>query len=276
MPLKGIIVWNSHAFNLTNSPLWLDGFFNMHWANKAAYEAQGGIWVDQIFVQHVPPFEQREYCATFTVPPYSRITELSSHTHQRGKRFRMWLPPQEQCGGDLLTADPDCLPGNNEDLFYESLTYEDPLYIRYHGDPWDLGNGDNESRTIKYCALYDNGYNNPNEVKRQSTSPSLPPGLGGPGGPCSDVTVACMGGPNKGNRCHGNDFECPQSECDACPSTGGYTTDDEMFAVIGYYYVQTCGNGNLDTGASIEWPEECDDGNNDDGDGCSKFCEIED
>ena len=85
-----------------------------------------------------------------------------------------------------------------------------------------------------------------------------------------------MDGPNKGNNCYGNDFNCPQSECDACPATGGLTTEDEMFLVLGFYYIQKCGNGSLNQGSGVDWPEECDDGGNDDGDGCSKFCEIED
>ena len=278
MPLKGIISWNSHAFNLTNSPLWLDAFINLHWTDEAIYRAQGGILgLDKIFVQNVPPFEQREYCATLTMPNYTNWTEISSHTHRHGKRFRMWLPPQEECdGGTGFGADPDCLPGDDDDLFYESLTYEDARYIRYHDEPWDMGNGDKESRTIKYCSLYDNGYDNPSEVKRQSTSPTPAPGPLQVGGPCSDTTVACMDGPNKGNNCYGNDFNCPQSECDACPATGGLTTEDEMFLVLGFYYIQKCGNGNVNQGSGVDWPEECDDGGNDDGDGCSKFCEIED
>lgn len=238
VPLKGIIAWNSHAFNLTNTPLWLDAYINVHYTDDAQFEATGGIFgVNRIFVQNVPPFEQREYCATFTFPQGSRLIEISSHTHRHGKHFRIWAPPQEECtGGNVLQADPGCEPGDPDDLFYESFGYSDARYIRYLDDPWLL-QGNQAARTFRYCSLYDNGYDDPATVKRQSLSPSPPPGFGAIGGPCSDATVACMGGPNMGNLCLGSDWNCPESECDACPARGGLTTEDEMFLMLGFYYI---------------------------------------
>ena len=108
-----------------------------------------------------------------------------------------------------------------------------------------LDGADGASRRYKFCSLYDNGATNPDEVKRQSTSPNppppIPPGLAG--GPCSDAVVACMAGPRKGQLCHGDDRQCDSSSgaadgvCDACPLLGGVTTEDEMFILLGLYYV---------------------------------------
>jgi hypothetical protein len=95
-------------------------------------------------------------------------------------------------------------------------------------------------RTFLYCSLYDNGstVSSPT-VKRQSTSPEAPAGLGPfvSGGPCPDSTVACLGGSNAGALCGGNNAACDSVICDACPVVGGVTTEDEMFIFIGGYYV---------------------------------------
>ena len=120
-----------------------------------------------------------------------------------------------------------------------------------------------QDRTFLYCSLYDNG-STPNSptVKRQSTSPAPPPGgFGGLtiGGPCPDVDtpfrggaagtlqgVACMDGPNKGQKC-GAEAEptrfcetilfANDGVCDACTVSGGFTTEDEMFILTGSFYV---------------------------------------
>ena len=97
--------------------------------------------------------------------------------------------------------------------------------------------------------MYDNG-STPDSppVKRKSTSPDAPDFLGGAfptllGGPCHKA-VACMGGPNQGMICSDpnndnlpDDSLCPESVCDACPVRGGVTTEDEMFILLGQFYL---------------------------------------
>jgi hypothetical protein len=106
-----------------------------------------------------------------------------------------------------------------------------------------LDNADESSRTYKFCSLYDNGADVPTDVKRRSTSPVPPIGLAFLGGPCGDDTVACLAGPHKGELCHGDDHACDSASgandgsCDACPVHGGVTTEDEMFILLGLYYV---------------------------------------
>ena len=113
-------------------------------------------------------------------------------------------------------------------------------------DPPVALDGDANSRTYKFCSIFDNGAEDPSEVKRQSTSPLPPfeiPGLESIiGGPCPDTTVACLEGSHKGELCHGNNSACGSALglgdgiCDACPVHGGVTTEDEMFILIGLFY----------------------------------------
>ena len=63
------------------------------------------------------------------------------------------------------------------------------------------------------------------------------------GGPCTQGETACIGGPQQGASCNGNDALCDSSpgagdgDCDACPLAGGFRTEDEMFILFGNYWV---------------------------------------
>jgi len=81
-------------------------------------------------------------------------------------------------------------------------------------------------------------------LKRQSTSP-IPTGLPF-GGPCTDSVVTCANESRKGELCGGQpdpDAFCDtepgagDGDCDACPVRGGTTTEDEMFILLGDYYL---------------------------------------
>ena len=101
-------------------------------------------------------------------------------------------------------------------------------------------------QALTFCALYDNGYTDPDEVKRQSTSPPASVLFPGIGGPCEQATHCTAG--NVGAVCAGRserdrNASCDSSPgagdgaCDACTLTGGVTTEDEMFLLLGQYYV---------------------------------------
>jgi hypothetical protein len=103
------------------------------------------------------------------------------------------------------------------------------------------------ARTLTYCNVYDNGYSDPDQVKKQSTSPPTPFGFAAPGGPCREPSGCTEG--NVGAACSGNtdaarDTSCDSSPgtgdgvCDACPLRGGVTTEDEMFIMMGGFYVE--------------------------------------
>jgi len=92
MPLKGTIVWNSHAFNLTEEAGKLEAWLNLEFAapEDQLYPVDRIFDVSQIFKMTVPAFETEEVCHFYRFPRGARVFELSSHMHKRGKRFRVW------------------------------------------------------------------------------------------------------------------------------------------------------------------------------------------
>ena len=91
-PLKGLIVWNSHAFNLTDVPGKLEVWLNLEFADaqEQLHEVQRIFDVTPIFKMSVPAFSTEEVCHHYRLPQNAEVFELSSHMHQRGKRFRVW------------------------------------------------------------------------------------------------------------------------------------------------------------------------------------------
>jgi hypothetical protein len=236
LPLQGFVSWNSHGFNLTKKPTTIEQWVNLTfapesertWLRRQIFEA------DHIFAMTpVAPFAKREICMTWTLPQYAQLLSLSSHMHGRGELFRIWLPPNEPCLG---TA--NCLPPD-EPADYESRLYDDPLYT-YYDPPNDYSSAVATSRTLKACAVYDNGADNPLEVKRESTKPNTPAcsfPLASCG--CDPAQRVCLGGDVRGEPCDGDDAVCGEGGlCDACPLLGGVTTDDEMFIPLGSYFVR--------------------------------------
>lgn len=142
-----------------------------------------------------------------------------------------------------LNGVPDPEPRDPEEsLLYVNLLYNDPLVLRFD-PPRRYSAATPSERTLTYCALYDNGFINPAEVKRKSTAPRpLVPGLGG----CPVATHCAegrVGAPCSGAGTEQRHRSCDSSPdagdglCDACPLRGGVTTDDEMFVLLGIYYV---------------------------------------
>ena len=236
LPMAGIIVWNSHAFNLTSTDSTMSQYLNLDFAdpNDQLYPLQGIFDAASIFVQNVPPFETREYCRTYTIEQGAHLFSLGSHTHRHGIQWRTWGPPNTPC----IPGQPACVPKAEQPIYF-STEYSDPLQLIFD-PPVEHPSASAADRSYLFCSLYDNGSAPTSPpVKRQSTSPT-PPLPFAPGGPCSNSTVACMHGPNKGQLCGGNDSFCDDSpgdgECDACPVRGGVTTEDEMFILTGAYF----------------------------------------
>jgi len=249
-PMAGTLAWNSHAFNLTSTDTTMAQYLNLEFAQEGddLYPTQRIFGADEIFTQFVQPFEADEHCHTWTAPEGARITRLSSHTHRHGRNWRTWAPPNEPCEADGIgTGNETCpVPASNDQLIYVNNEYSDPVQL-YPDPPTALDSPNDADRTYKFCAVFDNGSTPESpSVKRQSTSPIPTPIFGfALGGPCSDNRVTCMAGPNQGELCFGQPSSfcdtapgAGDGECDACPLGGGTTTEDEMFLLLGDYYVQ--------------------------------------
>ncbi|HVM97845.1 MAG TPA: hypothetical protein VMT89_15725, partial [Candidatus Acidoferrales bacterium] len=132
-------------------------------------------------------------------------------------------------------------------LMYVNLVYNDPVVLRIEPALAMPGDGSsNDDRSVTFCSLYDNGFTNPKEVKTKSGSPAPPLAFPGIGGPCSvptNCTAGQVGAPCSGNNAKKRNASCDTTEgagdgvCDACPLKGGVTTEDEMFILLGRYYI---------------------------------------
>jgi hypothetical protein len=225
-PLRGVLVVNSHAFNVAPEATTNEQWLNLYFPDPAErqYKIEDLFAADDIFIQNVPPFEEREYCRTFTFTQGTRLFELFSHTHKRGRLFRAWMPP---ISPPCSSSTGSCLP-ETKDPVLVTTDYSDPDQVIF--DPVEvLTSEDPADRTVKFCAIYDNGFGDPATVRRRSQIQTF-------GAPCTLAEVRCTDGPNKGQPCNGEAAQCPGGECDACPLKGGVTTDDEMFILLGSYY----------------------------------------
>ncbi len=216
-PLKGILYWNSHAFNLTTQPHELNTRVNLLFTDDRRLRGELATDSTHIFIAAgQPPFTEETYCATHVVPQGAEMFRLVSHTHKRGGRF--WVD------------DPDGA------LIYESFVYSDPV-VQEYDPPIVYDSPDPADRTLTYCAVYNNGVNpdgspDPRTVTKLSSMPAR----------ASCSPVACTEG-QVGAACNGaaDGASCDSSPgagdgvCDACPITSGVTTENEMFIIIPFY-----------------------------------------
>lgn len=217
VPSYGIFYWNSHAFNLTTEDAQHNVWRNLNYADDRRFNADRITYSRHIFRgAGTAPFSKREVCEEFILDQDDALLSLSSHTHKRGERFTM------------------AMKGSEDQPFYTSLNYDEPLQLNY-SPPLQFNDSDPDSRTIVYCALYNNGVNpngspNLDTVTRLSRKPVR--------SGCNPV--ACVSG-NVGTRCAGitDHASCDSSDgagdgmCDACAISPGVTSDDEMFILLG-------------------------------------------
>ncbi len=114
-PLRGILVWDSHAFNVTDSPAPLDMWINFDFAapDEQIELLQRFVDISAIAAMHVPAFGIEEVCNHHVMGDGAHLLDLSSHTHKRGKRFRVFEGDFSCTGGpdpgkacDPLGPDP--------------------------------------------------------------------------------------------------------------------------------------------------------------------------
>jgi hypothetical protein len=212
-PSHGVFYWNSHAFNLTTEDGTLRVWRNINFATDRRFAAKGINDISDIFIATgVPPFEKRTLCSDYIFAQGDGLLAITSHTHKRGERFFMEIQGEE---------------------LYETFTYDEPLYKTF--EPAMVFNSpDPKARTLTHCATYNNGVNadgslNTETVVRLSRRPV---------NARSCRPTACVAG-DIGASCNGpdDDASCNASPgsgaCDACAISGAFSSDDEMFILIG-------------------------------------------
>lgn len=226
LPIKGVVLWNSHGFNLTTKETTVEQFNTFWYAppEQRVYLVRGifspgpSIGASPI---NVLPYQQQEVCSVYTLPQYARLIELSAHAHKRSIRWRTWLPPHETpCSG------PSCMPSDGTPD-YLSRQYNDPVILAFN-PALSFDEADEASRTLKFCSLYDNGMSDPSLLKRKSQLAD--------GSSCG-AQLYCVGGDKAGEPCSDDSACGPGGVCDACAVRWGVTTEDEMFFLMGNYYV---------------------------------------
>ena len=216
-PLKGILIHNLHGFNLAGRPHAVNARTNLYFTDDRRYLGRVATDSSNVFKPAgQPPFTEQIHCGTHVAPADEELYRMTSHTHALGGYF--WV------------EDPD---GN---VIYESFHYADPVMQDYD-PPLRFPSSDPARRTLRYCAVYNNGVTadgepDPYSVTRASNMPER----------AACTPIACTKG-QIGASCRGvdDDATCDSSpgagdgECDACAITAGVTTKNEMFILIPFY-----------------------------------------
>jgi hypothetical protein len=221
IPMKGFLYWNSHAFNLTARDSTMHAWLNYYFARDPRYGLGSIFNISKIFGAKAAPFTEETLCNDHVLPQGAQLFSLSSHTHKRGKRF--WVT------------------GPDGTLLYENFVYNDPPN-KIFDPPLVFDAPAAADRTLRYCALFNNGVRPDGSpdvefVTRRSRTPDSALA------PCDPV--ACVSG-KVGASCGGpgasHDRECDSAPgandgfCDACPITGGESTENEMFILMGQFF----------------------------------------
>ena len=223
MPTRGIFIWNSHAFNLTDQDTVMNGRINYYFTDDRQFLINPIFNASRIFSANAAPFTEQTICHDHVLPRGARLFSLSSHTHKHGKHFTVQHP--------------------DGSMIYENFIYNDPLTAKYD-PPLEFDSPNEADRTLHFCSLYNNGVASdgspdPETVTRSSRVPqSAQSSLGR----CSPI--ACVSG-KIGAPCNGSgdDRTCDSEpgandgDCDACRITGGESTENEMFILIGQFYI---------------------------------------
>jgi hypothetical protein len=244
IPMKGVVYWNTHAFNLTDKDTVMNGRLNYNFAPEQRYPIVSIFDASRIFAANAPPYTTQTVCNDHVLPQGAHLFQLTSHTHKRGKHFTI-----------------DLRDGTR---LYESFVYNDPVQQTFD-PPLVFDSPNREDRTLRYCSLYNNGVKedgspDPEFVTRASR---VPASASQTIGRCSPI--ACVAG-KVGAACSGvgDDATCDSSpgagdgDCDACRITGGESTENEMFIMFGGYYLAPTDGGQSEEGVAALGPAEID------------------
>ena len=223
MPMKGLLYWNSHAFNMTASDHVMHARQNYSFSNDRRAPVNQIFDVSRIFAASAAPFTTETVCSDLELPRGARLFNLSSHTHRHGQHFTVDLPDGSRV--------------------YESRIYNDPVDRKYD-PPLEFDSPDPAERRLHYCSFFNNGLaaDGSFDVDLVTRASRVPVSAQQTIGTCRPR--ACVAG-RVGAACDGagDDATCDWSpgagdgDCDACAITAGESTENEMFILLGQFYV---------------------------------------
>jgi len=213
VPVRGIVFWDFHGFNLTAEDTIAHGRINLTYA-RSPKEQERRLLVNGALngENQVPPFRHQRLCNEWTVPKGAKVLRITSHTHRHASNFRIWNPSGE--------------------MFYESKDWESAPYIALP-TPFISNAEDPRERTFKFCADFNNGLNedgtpNMDLLVQASLVPEYelfrPDPVACAAGRVAEPCVAALG-----------DAQCDSQpgaadgKCDAAPIGFGQTSEMEMF-----------------------------------------------
>jgi hypothetical protein len=191
----------------------MHAWVNLYFAKDRKHELQNVTVTRSIYAATgTPPFTTQSHCATWVAPQNSLLYNLTSHTHKRGRNFTVDLSDGKR--------------------IYQSMIYTDPVE-QVFDPPMRFDSADEASRTLKYCAEFNNGLTKDgkpdldlvtrlSKMPKNTTCEPVACVAGKIGAPCKgkDDKAACDSQPGAGD-----------GWCDACAITSGQTTEDEMFVL---------------------------------------------
>jgi len=233
IPIKGVVLWDSHGFNLTAQAASIEQYNSFWYARPEQRKfvmrgiftpGKGGISGSLI---RVAPYQTQELCGLYTLPRYAHLTELSAHAHKRSIEWRTWLPPQS-----TTCPSGGCKPLDRA-ADYRSTAYNDRVVLPYE-PALVFDQEDEATRTLLFCSTYDNGKVDPTLLKRKS---QLIAGSDCVSSYSKDETLYCVDGDKKGQICSSSADCGAGGSCDACQVEWGERTEDEMFFLMGQFYI---------------------------------------
>lgn len=102
LPVKGVLLWNSHGINPTGADGTMEAWLNFWFAPAEGLRSrlQPFFNDDVRLAVNTPPFATEELCHINTFPRGAHLFEISSHAHKRMKRWRTYLGAW-RCDGGL-------------------------------------------------------------------------------------------------------------------------------------------------------------------------------
>lgn len=214
IPIKGVVLWNSHAFNVTRHAGPMEAWVNIYFPKleeqrhkeQQIFNASRIFWSETTNPFPLPelaPFEEREFCQVHVfgragekfynsplgVNQTAHLFELSGHMHEQGKRFQI-LRGSFTCKGGTQRGQPcspfvagmcpagTCTDDGGRDpqsnLLYTNLVYNDPVVTRFDPPIVLTGSAPRADRSLTFCGLYSNGA--PPNIQSVKRLSTSPPG----------------------------------------------------------------------------------------------------